>query len=204
MRVNKSLVEYLEKSGYVKTERVKDAFLKTDRKFFIRGDDEDYSYADYPLPIGLGQTISAPHMVAIMTELLDVRRGDSILEIGSGSGYQAAILAQLCRRVYSIELEKGLVEFASSNLRKAGVKNVEVSQGDGSNGLPGRKFDKIILTCAAKEIPKDLISQLKGGGILLAPVGDSWKQELILLRKVKKRIRKENHGGCIFVPLRKG
>jgi protein-L-isoaspartate(D-aspartate) O-methyltransferase len=197
---NKELVDSLLREGYLKTPRIAEAFRKVDRGFFVLRREEAYS--DYPLPIGGGQTISAPHMVAIMIELLEPKKTDTVLEIGAGSGYNAAILAFLTKKVYSLEIDSNLAGFARKNLRVAGLRNVEVMHRDGSLGIPGKKFDKIIFTCSVKEIPGPVIDQLKDPGILQAPVGSNF-QDLIVLRKEKGCIRKENHGGCVFVPLRK-
>ena len=197
------LIEHLIREGYLKTPGVIEAFRQVPRQFFVPEEAERNAYADYPLPIGRGQTISAPHMVAIMTELLEPKKTDKILEIGAGSGYQAAILAKLVRKVYSVELEKGLVEFAKSNLAKAGITNVEVMRGDGSKGCAkAAPYDKIIITCACEKVPDALFRQLKVGGILIAPVGGSWLQELKLYRKMKSGIEEKNYGGCVFVPMR--
>ena len=193
------LVNHLIREGYLKTPRIIQAFLKVDRRFFVLNKGE--AYADYPLPIPGGQTISAPHMVAIMLELLELKKTDTVLEIGAGSGYNAALLSLLTKKVYSIEFDEVLVAFAKNNLKKAHIKNVVVLQGDGSRGLPGKEFDKIIFTCAVPEIPEPVVSQLKDPGILLAPVGVG-AQDLILLRKDKGSVKEENHGGCVFVPLR--
>jgi protein-L-isoaspartate(D-aspartate) O-methyltransferase len=202
-RTNVELVEHLIRCGYLKSEKVIDAFKRSDRKLFVPERYGNYAYSDQPLSIGFGQTISAPHMVAIMTELLEPRKTDRVLEVGSGSGYQAAVLSCLVKIIYTIELEQGLIDFAESNLEKAGVKNVKIIQGDGSKGYPdAAPYDKIIVTCAAPEIPEPLVEQLKEGGIILLPVGGSFHQELIMERKVKGRLERRSCGGCIFVPLR--
>jgi len=199
---NENLVEQLIRGGYLRTPEVVEAFRKVDRKLFVPQPRE--AYEDHPLPIPGGQTISAPHMVAIMLELLELKSTDQVLEIGAGSGYNAALMAALSKRVCSIELDDALVEFARKNLRKAEIMNTEVIHGDGSKGIPGRKWDKIVFTCGVREIPKKIISQLKDSGILIAPVGNHHHQELTLLRKEKGKTSKELHGGCIFVPLRPG
>ncbi|MEM5871787.1 MAG: protein-L-isoaspartate(D-aspartate) O-methyltransferase [Candidatus Aenigmatarchaeota archaeon] len=197
------MVSDLIANGYLKTEKIIKVFLKVPRHFFVQEHQIPYAYADYPLPIPGGQTISAPHMVAMMTELLEPKRSDKILEIGAGSGYQAAILAKLVRKVYTIEVNENLVEFAKNNLAKANIKNVEVIHADGSLGYPDKKpYDKIIVTCATPEIFDSWISQLKSNGIVLAPVGGGFYQELIRLKKTHKGMIKENYGLCAFVPLR--
>lgn len=199
----KSLIEKLKRQGYLKSQRVMDAFMKILREEFIPGEARVYAYDDQPLPIGRGQTISAPHMVAIMTELLEPDAKDRVLEIGGGSGYQAAILSRLVKKVYSVELDSELVLFAKANLERVGIKNVEVIKGDGSKGYQKAKpYDKIIVTCATPRIFDSWMRQLKRGGILLAPVGSGFYQDLIRIRKSAKGLEKRSYGGCVFVPLR--
>lgn len=199
----KRLVERLKEEGHLRTPRVIRAFLEVPRELFVPKDMRQHAYADEPLPIGSGQTISAPHMAAIMTELLEPRKGDKVLEVGAGSGYQAAILSRLVKKVYTVELERGLAEKASRALEKAGCTNVQVKVGDGSKGWKEHApFDKVIVTCGAGDIPEPLVGQLKEGGKMAIPVGGSWQQELIIGRKKKGRLLKERHGGCVFVPLR--
>ncbi len=198
------MIQHLIREGYLKTEKVIAAFREVPRHLFVPKDLQPEAYADYPLPIGSGQTISAPHMVAIMTELLGPQPRDKVLEIGAGSGYQAAILSGLVKRVYTIELEKELVDAAKENLGRTGIKNAEVIHGDGSKGYAkAAPYDKIIVTCACGKVPSSLFGQLKINGILIAPVGGAWMQELKLYRKVKSGVIEESHGGCIFVPLRR-
>jgi protein-L-isoaspartate(D-aspartate) O-methyltransferase len=198
------LIKNLVGQGYLKTRKVIGVFGKIPREDFVLQGDRAFAYADYPLSILAGQTISAPHMVAIMTELLEPGKKDKVLEIGAGSGYQAAILSKLVRKVYSVEVDQELVTFAKNNLEKAGIRNVEVIQGDGSKGYEKKKpYDRIIVTCATPEIFGSWVSQLKMSGILLAPVGGGFYQELIKIRKTSKGLEKKNYGGCAFVPLRK-
>jgi protein-L-isoaspartate(D-aspartate) O-methyltransferase len=183
--------------------KVMEAFREVPREMFVQESDALSAYGDYPLQIGCGQTISAPHMVAIMTELLRPRKTDRVLEIGSGSGYQAGILSKLVSAVYTVELEPGLVDLARNNLRRAGCPNVSVFVGDGRLGYPQQApYDKIIVTCATPEIFRAWKDQLKAGGIIIAPVGGFYHQDLTLLRKTGSGFKKEIHGGCIFVPLR--
>jgi len=143
-----------------------------------------------------------------MTELLEPRPSDKVLEVGSGSGYQAAVLAKLVKKVYSVEFEQKLADFANANLKRARIRNVEVVQGDGSKGWPKHApYDKIIVTCACPEVPAALFGQLKAGGRLVAPVGGSWQQDLRLYRKTKPEsgrpvLEEKSYGGCVFVPLR--
>lgn len=199
------MVVELVKQGYLRTEKVIKAFSDTPRHLFLRRQDLGFAYSDHPVSIPGGQTISAPHMVSIMTELLEASASDKVLEIGAGSGYQAAVLSKLVGKIYSVETDSELVGFARANLKEAGVRNVEVIKGDGSRGYEREKpYDKIIVTCATPEIFDSWIKQLKTNGILLAPVGGSgFYQELIRIRKTKKGIETTSHGGCAFVPLRR-
>jgi len=163
-----------------------------------------YAYVDEPLPIGENQTISAIHMVGIMADLLEVKEGMKVLEIGAGSGYNAAVLAELVGEdgiVYSVERMPKLAEMARRNLGRAGYRNVVVIVGDGSKGLPEyAPFDRISVTAAAPEIPKPLVEQLKDEGIMVIPVGRIF-QELKIVRKKVDKILVENWGGVSFVPL---
>lgn len=193
---NNDLVNLLVREDHLKTPRIIRAFRSIDRKLFVFQSEK--AYADHPLPILRGQTISAPHMVAIMLELLSPRKSDLVLEIGTGSGYNAALLGKLSRSVTSLEVKPQLAALAKKNLKKARVRNVTVIQKDGSSGVSG-KFNKIIVTCAVQEVPRSLVRQLNDPGILLAPVGGR-TQMLTLIRK-KKKISRELHGGCVFVPL---
>ena len=203
MTSREELILSLRREGFLKTQRVINAFRNVSREDFLPGELRKEAYADRPLPIGRGQTISAPHMVAIMTELLEPEMKDTVLEIGAGSGYQAAVLSFLVKKVYSVELEQELCESAKKSLERAGISNVEVIRGDGSRGLPEKApFDKIIVTCAVEEIPDTLISQLREGGIITAPVGPYYRQTLISGVKEKRGLRMTRHFPCIFVPLR--
>jgi protein-L-isoaspartate(D-aspartate) O-methyltransferase len=198
------LVAELMTQGLLRTERIIKAFLETPRHVFAGEANEGHAYVDYPMPIPSGQTISAPHMVAAMTELLEPKAEDKVLEIGAGSGYQAAILSKLVKRVYTTEINPELAAFARSNLKKAGAKNVEVVLADGSEGYAKAKpYDKVIVTCATPEIFDAWLAQLKAGGILIAPVGEGFYQELMRIKKTKKGLEKANYGACAFVPLRK-
>jgi len=198
------LVTNLCREGYIKTERVKQAFLLVSREAFIPDSLKSYAYVDTPLDIGQGQTISAPHMVAIMCESLDIKDNQKILEVGTGSGYHAAIVAKLVGQnghVYTIERFESLAKKATENLKQIGITNVIVEVGDGSCGLPVyQPYDRVYVTCAAPKIPQPLIDQLQDSGKLLVPIGDKYC-ELILLEKEKGKSVVHRLGGCVFVPL---
>ena len=162
------------------------AMAKVPREDFVRPIDEDSAYLNMPLPIGYGQTISQPYIVALMTDLLDLQGGERVLEIGTGSGYQAAILATLAREVYSIEVVEPLAREAAAKLARLGYRNVEVRSGDGAKGRPEKApFDALIVTAAASEgVPPDLVAQLRPGGRMVIPVGKGrWSQNLLLITK---------------------
>ena len=200
----KTLVQNLIYEGRILSDLVKKAFLKTPRELFLPDHLKKYAYVDTPLEIGKGQTISAPHMVAIMCEELDIKPGQKILEIGAGSGYHAGVVANMVGEkghIYSIERFTELAEKAKENLKKANIKNVKIEIGDGSVGfLKYAPYDRIYVTCGAPNIPKPLINQLKDPGKLLIPVGNTICN-LILLEKKNKKTSTFNRGGCAFVPL---
>ena len=160
------------------------------------------AYADYPLPIGHGQTISQPYIVAFMTEVICPRPGDKILEIGAGSGYQAAVLAHTGAEVYTVEIIEPLAELARQNLERLGYKNARVIHGDGFRGWPEHApFDAIVVTCAPDKIPTNLVAQLKDGGRMIIPVGGGMEQQLILLRKRGEVIENQSVMPVRFVPM---
>jgi len=184
-------------------ERVLDAMGKVPRHLFVDKRLRRVAYADRPLPIGEGQTISQPYIVALMTQILDVKSGQKVLEVGTGSGYQAAILSQLTDNIYSIEIRKGLAKKADSRLEDLGYKDVHVKSGDGYFGWEEHApFDVIIITCAANHIPLPLINQLKEGGKLLLPLGSTtYYQTLTLITKVKGELNVKHISGVVFVPM---
>jgi len=199
------LVQRLKKEGRITNQDVEDAFLSIPRELFIPQSKRSYAYVDTPLDIGNGQTISAPHMVAIMVEELLLEKGQKVLEIGAGSGYHAAIVASIIGpggNVYSIERISSLATTAKENLYHAGISNVEVIIGDGSMGLETyAPYDRIYVTCAAPVVPKPLIEQLTiDNGVLLIPVGEMIC-ELQRIIKTTTDLKKEYLGGCAFVPL---
>ena len=176
--------EQIEARG-VRRSDVLAAMRAVPRHLFVSSDMTAYAYRDSPLPIGYGQTISQPYIVAVMTELLDVAQGQKVLEIGTGSGYQAAVLARLAGSVYTIEIVAPLGERAAKLLQDQGCQNTEVRIGDGYRGWPEQApFDRIILTAAPPEIPKALLDQLKPWGRLVAPVGQGpFAQDLVVVEK---------------------
>ncbi|MFN3840394.1 MAG: protein-L-isoaspartate(D-aspartate) O-methyltransferase [Cyclobacteriaceae bacterium] len=187
----------------IKDSRVLEAMGKVERHRFVPKNLAARAYDDSPLPIGEGQTISQPYIVAFMTEALRVKPADRILEIGTGSGYQAAILAELCSEVYTIELEPVLGKRADSLLRLLNYRNVFVRIGDGYPGWPeAAPFDAIIVTCSPSHIPKPLEDQLKEGGRMIIPVGESSVQELVLVTKENGKLKRQSRLPVLFVPMR--
>lgn len=184
-------------------EKVLSAMAKVPRHLFVEKRLWDVAYNDYPLPIGEGQTISQPYIVALMTQTLKLKPTDRVLEVGTGSGYQAAVLAELVDRVYSIEIDKKLAEKAAKRLKELGYNKVQVKQGDGFFGWPEHApFDAIMVTCAPERIPDPLIQQLKVGGRLIIPVGSTvFHQTLTLLTKGAGENRIEHIIPVRFVPM---
>jgi len=178
------------------------AMLEIPRHLFIPPPYDRAAYEDNPLPIGNGQTISQPYIVALMTELLHPKASDTILEIGAGSGYQAAVLSRLVKRLTTIERIATVADLARRNLKSIGIENVVVIEGDGTLGYPeNAPYDGIIVTAATPEIPQPLIRQMADGGILVAPVGGRDIQDLITIHKQGESFMQESHGGVRFVPL---
>lgn len=198
------LVARLRKAGCLKQKEVADAMLLVERHLFIPESQQSKAYVDMPLHIGSGQTISAPHMVAMMTELLDVAPGLKVLEVGTGSGYQAAVLGQLLEGgiLYTIERISELAGRAEKLLAKLGYVNVHVVVGEGTVGYKKEApYDRIIVTAAAPHVPRALLLQLADGGKLLIPVGGRSMQDLLLIEKKGKEYKESRLGGCMFVPL---
>ncbi|MFA5312929.1 MAG: protein-L-isoaspartate(D-aspartate) O-methyltransferase [Methanomassiliicoccales archaeon] len=200
------MVGRLETAGVIRDARVRKAMLAVERHLFLPDSLREVAYIDRPLDIGFGQTISAPHMVAIMASLLDLSPGMKVLEVGGGSGYHAAIIADLVRpdgKVYSIETIEGLAKAAKANLARSGHDDVvEIIVGDGSKGLPEKApFDRISVAAAAPEVPRPLVEQLADGGILLVPVGGAVSQELVMVRRTGDKIMEKQICGVMFVPL---
>ncbi len=186
----------------IKSAHVLDAMRRVERHRFVPKIMEPHAYKDTALPIGHGQTISQPYIVAFMTEALELKPTDRVLEIGTGSGYQAAILSLLCHEVFTIELIQSLGLHADSLLREMNYRNVKVRVGDGYAGWrEAAPFDAIIVTCSPSHIPIPLQEQLREGGRMIIPVGDKRIQELVLLRKQNGKIRRQNRLPVLFVPM---
>ena len=182
--------------------RVLKVFRKVPRHEFIPLELINSAYEDCPLPIGSGQTISQPYMVALMTQLLQLKGDERVLEVGTGSGYQTAVLAELAGEVFSIERIERLAEQARRNLSECGYRNVKIFSGDGTQGLETfRPFDRIIVTAAAPEVPESLKNQLKDKGRMVIPVGQKYLQKLQLIKKLDDVIIEKNICDCVFVPL---
>jgi protein-L-isoaspartate(D-aspartate) O-methyltransferase len=197
------MVQLLEFYG-IRDEGVMKAMKKVQRHKYIP---EAYrrvndAYGDHPCPIGHGQTISQPYIVAYMTEKMQVNPGEKVLEIGTGSGYQAAVLAELGAKVYSIEIVPELAAHSQKILKEEGYKDVLVLRGDGYKGWHEyAPYDVIIVTCAPEKVPQKLVAQLKEGGRMILPVGLPYRQRLVILRKIKGKIEKEKDLSVMFVPM---
>jgi protein-L-isoaspartate(D-aspartate) O-methyltransferase len=193
--------EQLVRRG-IKDQRVLNAFLEVPRHKFVEEYLKYKAYDDYPLSIGYGQTISQPYMVALMTEAINPQPAERILEIGTGSGYQAAILSRLCSAVYTIERISALASRARKALDDLGYFNVHIRLGDGTMGLPqDAPYDGIIVTAGAPHVPESLIGQLREDGRLIIPVGDEGIQDLKRITRTKDGVKEESLGGCRFVKL---
>jgi len=199
--MREKMVETQIKARGVKDPRVLSALFKVERHRFVPEEYLNSAYADQPLPIGEGQTISQPYIVALMTELLELKGDEKVLEIGTGSGYQAAILAELAKEVYTIEIIESLASMTKNRLSQLGYQNVNVKAGDGYLGWPEvGPFDGIIITCAPDHIPKPLIEQLKEGGRMVVPVG-AYSQELKKIVKRSGKIVTTDVIPVVFVPM---
>ena len=182
--------------------RVLEAIRKVPRHRFVSDRLKDSAYLDHPLPIGCGQTISQPYMVAFMTEALELSGEEKVLEVGTGSGYQAAILAELAGEVRTIERINELADEARELLASLGYTNISIGTGDGSEGWKEfASYEAIIVTAASPDIPDALLEQLADGGRLAIPVGSRYSQELIVVSKSGGQVHRKNLGGCVFVPL---
>jgi len=200
-KLRELMVKRQIESRGVNDERVLKAMREVERHKFIPNQHITAAYEDHPLPIGYGQTISQPYIVALMTELCRLNGTEKVLEIGTGSGYQAAVLSLLAKEVYTIEIVEPLGKLAKKRMKEMGYHNVHVRIGDGYKGWPEHApFDVIIITAAPSEIPQTLFEQLKEGGIMVAPVGD-FHQELITIEKVNGQMVKRVITYVRFVPM---
>ena len=201
--MKEQLLKYWKDSKIVTNKNLLKAFSEVDRTNFVLESYKYLSYSDVPLPIGFGQTISQPTTVMLMIQALKLRKKDVVLEVGAGSGYNAAIMSKLCKFIYARELIPSLVEFAKENLFREGIRNVEVGCSDGSKGYKVKApYNKIIVTAACPEIPKPLVEQLKENGKIIAPVGLMLHQEMFLGVKNNGRLELESLGYFSFVPLK--
>jgi protein-L-isoaspartate(D-aspartate) O-methyltransferase len=194
--------EHLERRG-IRNPDVLRAMRSVQRHDFVPRDLVEFAYDDRPLDIGFGATISQPYIVAAMTQLLDVSRTSRVLEIGTGSGYQAAVLSELAAEVYSVEVIPELASSAAEKLSRLGYRNVRVRQGDGYEGWPEEApFDRIILTAAPADVPQALIDQLMPGGLLVAPIGGGDEQQLIVIEKsADSSVHRRTVFPVLFVPM---
>ena len=197
---------YSLRSSGVTNKRVLTAMEIIDRRSYVSDTFADNAYEDTPLPIGCGQTISQPSIVAIMTEALDVQPRDKVLEIGTGSGYQAAILSRLARRIYTIDRHSILVQAARNVFKEQDIPNITTFTADGSRGLPDQApFDRIIVTAASEDPPSTLLDQLRLGGIMVLPVGQSDSmQKLVKIKKTENGLEYHELRSVRFVPLLEG
>ena len=201
-KAREEMIRFQIKGRGIIDERVLSAMNSIPREKFVLEGEKDNAYLDCPLSIGRGQTISQPFMIALMTQCLSLKGPETILEVGTGSGYQAAILSKLAKKVYTIERFSILADRAEKIFKELEIKNVKVMVGDGSKGLEKfSPYDGIIVTAGAPEIPKSLIEQLNEEGKVVIPVGNSFSQDLLLGIKEKGKLKISNYGGCVFVPL---
>lgn len=202
-RARSQMVERQLKGRDIKDPAVLRAMARVPRHAFVPSPQVAEAYADYPLPIGEGQTISQPYIVALMTQLLGLQGAEKVLEVGTGSGYQAAVLAEIVPRVFSIEILPGLATSAEARLTSLGYRAVRVRAGDGYLGWPEEApFDAVVVTAGATHIPEPLVAQLREGGRLVIPVGRGGFQELLAGRKVQGRLVTRTVAPVRFVPLR--
>ena len=196
------MIELQIRGRGIRSEGVLEAMARVPRHEFVPPSHRRLAYTDQALPIGEGQTISQPYIVAFMTERLEPEPADRVLEIGTGSGYQAAVLSKLVAEVYSIEIVESLATRAEADLKRLGFDNVSVRAGDGYKGWPeAAPFDAIIVTCAPDHVPQPLVEQLKEGGRMIIPVGSGYSQELYLLEKVGGEVRQRAVLPVLFVPM---
>jgi protein-L-isoaspartate(D-aspartate) O-methyltransferase len=200
--LRKRMVEEQLIARGIKGERLLAAFSKVERHKFICEELRPNAYSDFPIPISEEQTISQPYIVALMTECLDLSGSETVLEIGTGSGYQTAILAELAKEVYSIERFKSLAHQAEGLFKESGYNNIKLRLGDGTLGWPeAGQFERIIITAASPRVPLPLTEQLKEGGRMVLPLGESFSQVLTVVEKKNNKFEYKEICGCVFVPL---
>lgn len=203
--LRQQLVHELKSKG-IKNESILAAFMEIPRHYFLEKTFADWAYKDVAFPIDADQTISQPYTVAMQTTLLDVQKGDKVLEIGTGSGFQACVLSHMGAKVYTIERQKKLFDKTEKFLHEIGFGNIRTLYGDGYEGAPRfAPFDKILITAGATEIPEKLVDQLKPGGIMVIPLGQGDLQKMLRITKNEDgSLKKENFGNYRFVPFLKG
>lgn len=198
-----AMVENQISSRGITDERILNVMRQIPRHLFVQDDDQDDAYTDHPLPIGNNQTISQPYIVALMTSLMDLSGSEKILEIGTGSGYQTAVLSRLAREVYSVELIKTLSERAAGRLDLLGLENVRLHVGDGSSGWEKyQPYDRIMITAATPDISKNVLEQVRVNGKIVAPIGERWNQTLEVWERKEDGFVKEKILPVVFVPLK--
>lgn len=199
-RARENLLRHLERE--IADKRVIEAMKRVPREAFVPEEQYHAAYDDRPLSIGFGQTISQPFIVALMVQALELKGDEKVLELGTGSGYEAAILAELARKVVTVECIPELAESAKKVLDRLGYSNVEVHVAGKTLGWPeGAPYDAIVVSAGAPRVPQVLLDQLAWNGRLVIPVGSRWQQDLLRVTKLRKGSRTENLGGCYFVPL---
>lgn len=200
--MRKAMVEHQIKGRGIRNQKVLDALMNVPRDKFVPEEYQNYAYDDKPLPIGYQQTISQPYVVAYMTQILEPEKSQKVLEIGTGSGYQAAILSLLYKEVYTVEIIEALAKTAKKVLHEEGYSNVKVKAGDGYEGWKEHApFDAIIVTCSPTDIPPPLVDQLADQGKMVIPVGGHYNQVLYLLEKKNGKIHETETLSVIFVPM---
>jgi protein-L-isoaspartate(D-aspartate) O-methyltransferase len=194
---------HLKRRG-ITDQRILDAFMAVPREEFVSEEYAHLAYGDHPLPIEAGQTISQPYIVGLMIEAAEIKPGDTVLEVGAGSGYAAAIISRIAEKVIAIERQHDLIDVARQRMERLGYDNVEIVEGDGTKGCRDHApFDAILAAASGSHVPRPLIEQLAPGGRIVMPLGDpGWVQELVKITKEEDGIlRQENLGGVRFVPL---
>lgn len=200
--LRENMVDCQIKARGTNDEKILKSMREIPRHLFVPEKQRSYAYEDFPIPIGEGQTISQPHIIALMTEMLQLKGNEKVLEIGTGSGYQAAILSQIAKEVYTVEKIEPLGLKAERLFKELGYENIKVKIGDGTEGWSEyAPYDGIIVTAGSPQIPKPLIEQLSENGRIVIPTGDSFSQDLIVGEKIKGKLIKRTICGCVFVPL---